>query len=173
MKKRFRLLTSLLLLSSLISSCSSVGPQKPKPADPRQIVDSIVEGEYVVTVDEDNSIIEQGAVAIKDGLIVSVGTQQQIYAEFDSIEILPGDDRILLPGLINGHSHMAMTLLRGLADDLDLMTWLNDFIFPAEVRFVDEEFVRVGTQLACWEMMLGGTTTVVDMYYYPGDCRCH
>ncbi|HEX9853365.1 MAG TPA: amidohydrolase, partial [Woeseiaceae bacterium] len=74
---------------------------------------------------------------------------------------------IVLPGLINGHSHAAMTLLRGVADDLALMDWLNNYIFPAEVEFVDAEFVRIGTELACWEMIRGGTTTFVDMYYYP------
>jgi 5-methylthioadenosine/S-adenosylhomocysteine deaminase len=72
-----------------------------------------------------------------------------------------------MPGLINGHSHAAMTLLRGVADDLALMDWLNNYIFPAEVEFVDADFVRIGTELACWEMLRGGTTTFVDMYYYP------
>jgi 5-methylthioadenosine/S-adenosylhomocysteine deaminase len=72
-----------------------------------------------------------------------------------------------MPGLVNGHSHAAMTLLRGVADDLALMDWLNNYIFPAEVEFVDAEFVRIGTELACWEMIRGGTTTFVDMYYYP------
>jgi 5-methylthioadenosine/S-adenosylhomocysteine deaminase len=73
----------------------------------------------------------------------------------------------VLPGLVNGHSHAAMTLLRGVADDLALMDWLTNYIFPAEVEFVDAEFVRIGTELACWEMIRGGTTTFVDMYYYP------
>jgi 5-methylthioadenosine/S-adenosylhomocysteine deaminase len=72
-----------------------------------------------------------------------------------------------MPGLVNGHSHAAMTLLRGVADDLDLMDWLQNYIFPAEVEFVDSEFVRIGTELACWEMIRGGTTTFVDMYYFP------
>jgi 5-methylthioadenosine/S-adenosylhomocysteine deaminase len=72
-----------------------------------------------------------------------------------------------MPGLVNGHSHAAMTLLRGVADDLALMDWLQNYIFPAEVEFVDAEFVRIGTELACWEMIRGGTTTFVDMYYFP------
>jgi 5-methylthioadenosine/S-adenosylhomocysteine deaminase len=72
-----------------------------------------------------------------------------------------------MPGLINGHSHAAMTLFRGVADDLALMDWLNNYIFPSEVQFVDSELVRIGTELACWEMIRGGTTTFVDMYYYP------
>jgi 5-methylthioadenosine/S-adenosylhomocysteine deaminase len=81
---------------------------------------------------------------------------------------LGGDDRVVLPGLVNGHSHAAMTLLRGVEDDLALMDWLNNYIFPAEVEFVDANFVRIGTELACWEMIRGGTTMFVDMYYY-GD----
>ena len=72
-----------------------------------------------------------------------------------------------MPGLINGHAHSAMTLMRGIADDRELMDWLRNYIFPTEVRFVDAEFVRIGTELACWEMIRGGTTTFVDMYYYP------
>ena len=76
-------------------------------------------------------------------------------------------DRVVLPGLINGHAHSAMTLIRGIADDRELMDWLRNYIFPTEVRFVDAEFVRIGTELACWEMIRGGTTTFVDMYYFP------
>jgi 5-methylthioadenosine/S-adenosylhomocysteine deaminase len=83
------------------------------------------------------------------------------------VETLTGENRVVMPGLVNGHQHAAMTLLRGLADDLVLMDWLNNYIFPAEVEFVDPEFVRIGTELSCWEMIRGGTTTFVDMYYYP------
>jgi 5-methylthioadenosine/S-adenosylhomocysteine deaminase len=83
------------------------------------------------------------------------------------METLDGENRIVMPGLINGHSHAAMTLFRGVADDLALMDWLNNYIFPSEVQFVDSELVRIGTELACWEMIRGGTTTFVDMYYYP------
>ena len=72
-----------------------------------------------------------------------------------------------MPGLINGHTHSAMTLFRGIADDLKLMDWLNNYIFPLEGQFVDQDFIRTGTQLACWEMIKGGTTTFVDMYFYP------
>ena len=84
----------------------------------------------------------------------------------------------LMPGLVNGHSHVPMVLFRGLADDLTLEDWLTHYIFPAEARFVDEEFVRIGEALGCWEMIRGGTTTFLDMYYQPdvaakvvGDCR--
>lgn len=130
-------------------------------------VDLIVEGAYVVTMDGNDTVYENGAVAIDEGIIVAIGEARDIYGKYSAAERMAGNDRIVLPGLINGHSHAAMTLLRGVADDLPLMVWLNDYIFPAEVEFVDAEFVRIGTELACWEMIRGGTTTFVDMYYYP------
>ena len=130
-------------------------------------IDLIVEADTVVTMDAARSIVENGAVAIDHGVIVAVGPAADIHARFDARETIGGDGRVVLPGLVNGHSHAAMTLLRGIADDLALMDWLNNYIFPAEVAFVDAEFVRIGTELACWEMIRGGTTTFVDMYYYP------
>jgi len=113
------------------------------------------------------TIIENGAVAVDDGVILAVGPAADIHANYSAVETLPGANRVVMPGLVNGHGHAAMTLLRGVADDLALMDWLNNYIFPSEVEFVDAEFVRIGTELACWEMIRGGTTTFVDMYYYP------
>jgi 5-methylthioadenosine/S-adenosylhomocysteine deaminase len=136
-------------------------------ASERQQVDLIVEGDYLVTMNQTSQVLEDAAVAVRDGEIIASDTRTVIHDRFTADKVISGKDRILMPGLVNGHSHMAMTLLRGLADDLDLMTWLNEFIFPAEVGFVDKGFVRTGTDLACWEMLLGGTTTVVDMYYFP------
>ena len=130
-------------------------------------IDLIVEGDYVVTMDEPGTIIPNGAVAIDDGTILAIGAAADIHSNYSAVETLNADRRIVMPGLVNGHSHAAMTLLRGVADDLALMDWLNNYIFPAEVEFVDAEFVRIGTELACWEMIRGGTTTFVDMYYYP------
>jgi len=130
-------------------------------------VDLIVQGDHVVTMDASMTVIENGAVAIDDGVIVAVGAADEVSANYTARQTLPGSGRIVMPGLVNGHSHAAMTLLRGVADDLALMDWLNNYIFPAEVEFVDAEFVRIGTELACWEMIRGGTTTFVDMYYYP------
>jgi 5-methylthioadenosine/S-adenosylhomocysteine deaminase len=151
-----------ILLSVLVSLSISL----PAAAAPLR-VDLIVEGDYLVQMNAENRIIRDGAVAVNDGEIIAVDKREVIQQRFVAKQTVPGKDRILMPGLVNGHSHMAMTLLRGLADDLDLMTWLNDFIFPAEVTFVDKAFVRTGTELACWEMLVGGTTTVVDMYYFP------
>ena len=148
-----------------LSACNPAA-QEPQPDDTDRI-DLIVRGDWVVTMDTDNAIIEDGAVANDDGVILAVGPAAEIVAEYPAAETLAGENRVVMPGLVNGHSHAAMTLLRGVADDLALMDWLQNYIFPAEVEFVDAEFVRIGTELACWEMIRGGTTTFVDMYYYP------
>ena len=132
-----------------------------------QQIDLIVAGDYVVTMDDAATVHTGSAIAIDDGVIIAIGPAAEIHASYQAEQTLEGKDRIVMPGLINGHSHAAMTLLRGVADDLGLMDWLNNYIFPAEVEFVDAEFVRIGTELACWEMIRGGTTTFVDMYYYP------
>jgi len=135
--------------------------------DTRDLIDVIVNGDYVVTMNEGHAVIEDGAIAVDAGLIVAIGPAAEINAAYRAHESLGGAQRVVMPGLVNGHSHAAMTLLRGVADDLALMDWLTNYIFPAEVEFVDPEFVRIGTELACWEMVRGGTTTFVDMYYYP------
>jgi 5-methylthioadenosine/S-adenosylhomocysteine deaminase len=130
-------------------------------------IDLIVAGDYVVTMDDNRRVIENGAIAVDGGVILAVDSERAVRALYTAREDIAGKGRVLMPGLVNGHSHAAMTLLRGVADDLALMDWLNNYIFPAEVEFVDSEFVRIGTELACWEMIRGGTTTFVDMYYYP------
>lgn len=129
-------------------------------------VDLIVQGEYVVTMAGDDAVLRDGVVVVDDGVIVDVGAANELLPKYKAKEYFSGGQKVVMPGLINGHSHAAMTLLRGIADDLSLFEWLNEYIFPAEVAFVDPDFVRVGTQLACWEMTRGGTTTFVDMYYH-------
>ncbi len=136
-------------------------------ADSDNKIDLIVLGDQIVTMDSDRTIIVNGAVAVDDGVIIAIGTGADIASKYVAKQTLPGENRVVMPGLVNGHGHAAMTLMRGLADDLGLMDWLNNYIFPSEVAFVDSEFVRIGTELACWEMIRGGTTTFVDMYYYP------
>ncbi len=154
------------VLAFALTACSPANePGVAEPDHPG--IDLIIEGSYIVTMDVDGTVYENGAVAIDDGLILAIGSAADIHAEYSTAKTLDGEHRIVMPGLVNGHSHAAMTLLRGVADDLALMDWLNNYIFPAEVEFVDPEFVRVGTELACWEMIRGGTTTFVDMYYYP------
>ncbi|MEM6819327.1 MAG: amidohydrolase [Pseudomonadota bacterium] len=136
-------------------------------ADQQERVDLIVYGDYVLTMADEDAPLADGAIAIDDSLIVAVGSRREIDARYVSETRLDGHQRAVMPGLVNGHTHAAMTLLRGVADDLQLMEWLTNYIFPAEIEVVDEAFVRVGTQLACWEMIESGTTSFVDMYFFP------
>ena len=154
----------LPLCALLLAACT---PAESPPATTDDAIDLIVPGDYVVTMDPELTVIADGAVAVDEGVIIDVGTAADIEARYTARETLPRDKRVVMPGLVNGHQHAAMTLLRGIADDLALMDWLTNYIFPAEVEFVDSEFVRIGTEVSCWEMIRGGTTTFVDMYYYP------
>ena len=132
-------------------------------------IDLVVSADYVVTMDDKNTVINKGAIAIDDGIIIAVDEQASINGKFSPTKRIAGKNQVLMPGLVNGHTHAAMVLFRGIADDLELMEWLTKYIFPAEIRFVNEEFVRTGTQLACLEMIRGGTTTIVDMYFHPKE----
>jgi 5-methylthioadenosine/S-adenosylhomocysteine deaminase len=132
----------------------------------RTQVDWIWSARYVVTMDDQRRLIENGAVAIRGDQIVDVGPRAAIDAAYQSKQRLNRPDAIITPGLINTHTHAAMSLFRGLADDLRLQDWLDKYIFPAEAKNVDQEFVRWGTRLACLEMALSGTTTYTDMYYF-------
>ncbi|MGI9167750.1 MAG: amidohydrolase family protein [Pyrinomonadaceae bacterium] len=129
-------------------------------------VDIVVLGGTIVTMSEARQVIEDGGIAFKDGRIVAVGPRGEIAKGYAGRQTLDATDRIIIPGLINGHTHVPMTLFRGLADDLDLQEWLTKYIFPAEAKNVTEEFVRVGTRLGLAEMIRGGTTTYCDMYYF-------
>jgi len=120
----------------------------------------------VVTMDSSRQVITNGAVAIDGGRILAVGARSEILKQYYAFETIEANDRLIIPGLINGHTHIPMTLFRGLADDLDLQEWLTKYIFPAEAKNVTEEFVRVGTRLGLAEMIRGGTTTYCDMYYF-------
>ncbi len=157
----------IVFVSLGLSACNPSANDTGGVAADDDAIDLIVRGAWVVSMDAEGTLFENGAVAIDDGVILAVGPAAEIEAQYGARETLAGDQRIVMPGLVNGHSHAAMTLLRGVADDLALMDWLQNYIFPAEVEFVDAEFVRIGTELACWEMIRGGTTTFVDMYYFP------
>jgi len=168
MKNTYRKSTFIVLILALAACSQDTAPVPQSAAEvPADQIDLIIIGDYVVSMDASGSVYENGAVAVDEGVIVAVGSAEDITAEYSAAETLAGENRIVMPGLVNGHSHAAMTLLRGVADDLALMDWLNNYIFPSEVQFVDPEFVRIGTELACWEMIRGGTTTFVDMYYFP------
>lgn len=120
----------------------------------------------MVTEDAQRRVIENGAIAIEGDHIVDVGTRAAIEAKYAARDRLDQPNAILAPGLINTHTHAAMSLFRGVADDLKLQEWLDKFIFPAEAKNVDREFVRWGTRLGLLEMALSGTTTFADMYYF-------
>ena len=123
----------------------------------------------VVTMNALGEIIPQGAVAIKGGEIVAVGGPMQILAEWEAPEVLDCGEAAILPGLINAHAHVPMSLLRGLADDLRLDVWLFGYMLPVEREFVSPEFCRWGTLLSCAEMIRSGVTCFADMYYYEHD----
>jgi 5-methylthioadenosine/S-adenosylhomocysteine deaminase len=129
-------------------------------------VDSIWTARYVVTMDSQRRVIENGAIAVTGDHIVAVGTRAEIDRDYQAKQRIDRPDAILAPGLINTHTHAAMSLFRGVADDMNLQDWLNHFIFPAEAKNVNREFVQWGTRLACMEMALSGTTTYTDMYYF-------
>ena len=128
--------------------------------------DWIWTGRYVVTMDPQRRVIENGAVAIRGERILAAGPKSEIERSYQASQRLDRPDAILAPGLIDTHTHAAMSLLRGIADDLRLQEWLEHYIFPAEARNVTPDFVRWGTRLGCLEMLLSGTTTYTDMYYF-------
>src|SRR5256714_5245547 len=129
-------------------------------------VDLIISGGTIVTMDGTRRLIENGAVAVREGRIAAVGQRAEVEAGFTARETIDASGKVIIPGLINGHTHVPMTLFRGLADDLDLQDWLTKYIFPAEAKNVTEAFVRAGTRLGLAEMIRGGTTTYCDMYYF-------
>ena len=129
-------------------------------------VDLIIKGGTIVTMDASRRVIDNGGVAVKAGRVVAVGKSADIDREYTAHEIVDATGKVIIPGLINGHTHVPMTLFRGIADDLDLQEWLTKYIFPAEAKNVTEDFVRVGTRLGLAEMIRSGTTTYCDMYYF-------
>ncbi|HSO73854.1 MAG TPA: amidohydrolase [Blastocatellia bacterium] len=129
-------------------------------------VDLIIRGGTVVTMDGSSRVIDNGAVAIRQARIVAVGKSSEVSARYSGTRVIYAAGKIVMPGLINTHTHVPMVLFRGIADDLVLMEWLQKYIFPAEAKNVDEQFVRWGTRLGCLEMIQGGKTTYVDLYYF-------
>ncbi|MBA3632130.1 MAG: amidohydrolase [Acidobacteria bacterium] len=154
--KKLKILFFVLFL--IIFSQSIFAQKKP--------VDLIISGGTIITMDSGKRLILNGAVAVKADKIVAVGASSEIARQFSSKQIINADGKVIIPGLINAHTHIPMTLFRGIADDLDLQEWLTKYIFPAEAKNVSEDFVRVGTQLGLAEMIRGGTTTYCDMYYF-------
>ncbi len=158
---------SLRLLLALGAACcalAGVGAQ----SGPRR-VSLVVTNATIVTMDEARRVVPAGAVAIDGRDIVAVDTAAAVARQFRAAQTIDARGRIVLPGLINTHTHAPMVLYRGLADDLALTEWLEQYIFPAEAKTVSPEFVRAGTRLAALEMIQSGTTTYADMYYFEEE----
>ena len=162
-KVRFRLSGAVAIGVACIAltACSS--------SPGRRRVSLVVTGGTVVTMDVDRRVLSPGAVVIDGNEIVAVDRPDRIASRFQAVETIDASGSIVLPGLVNAHTHTAMVLFRGLADDLPLMTWLEEFIFPAEAQVLSPAFVRVGTRLALLEMIQSGTTTFADMYYFEDE----
>ena len=128
--------------------------------------DLIVSGGTVVTMDRLRAIVEDGAVVIKGDTILEVGSRAELEGKYRAAQTIDARGTLVLPGFVNGHTHVPMTLFRGLHDDVTLDEWLHKYIFPAEAKNVDEEFVRWGTRLAAAEQIRSGITTFADMYYF-------
>jgi 5-methylthioadenosine/S-adenosylhomocysteine deaminase len=129
--------------------------------------DQIISARYVVPVQPAGTVLEHHAVVVREGRIASIQPTPDALLAFPGASRVDLPTHALIPGLINLHTHAAMTLMRGLADDLPLMQWLNEHIWPAEARHVCEEFVHDGTLLACAELIRGGVTCMNDMYFFP------
>jgi 5-methylthioadenosine/S-adenosylhomocysteine deaminase len=123
----------------------------------------------VVLMDEARTVIEDGSIAVKEDKILAVGASEDIASKYEAVEVVDCSGQALIPGLINAHTHVPMTLLRGLADDLRLDVWLMGYMMPVEREFVNPEFVRLGTKLACAEMIKTGTTCFNEMYYFEEE----
>ena len=141
-------------------------PAAPRPKSP---CDLVVHAGAILTMDESSRILREASIAIGNGVILEISTPTDIDSKWEPKERLDRRGAVVLPGFVNTHTHAAMNLMRGIADDKPLMEWLNKSIFPAEAKNVSPEFVKAGTSLACLEMVRGGTTTFADMYYFESD----
>lgn len=131
--------------------------------------DILVVGGTVLTMEPDSAPIKNGAVAVANGQIAAVGPAEELLEVGQPGDVLNAGNCLILPGLVNTHSHLAMTLLRGIADDLPLMQWLEDHIWPVEKEQMNRETVHLGTELAAAEQLLAGVTTTTDMYFFADE----
>ena len=132
-----------------------------------QAVDLAICASWIIPVIPTNRCFEECAIVVNKGTITAIVPQAELHSRFQPTDVVALPGQVLIPGLINAHGHAAMALMRGFADDYPLMTWLEKHIWPAEGRFVSEEFVRDGTELAIAEMLSSGTTCFSDMYFFP------
>ncbi|MBE0697348.1 MAG: amidohydrolase family protein, partial [Anaerolineaceae bacterium] len=134
-----------------------------------ETTDILLTNANVLTMDKQMRRFEPGAVAIHGDTIVAVGEEAELLNRFSASQVIDCSGKVLMPGLINAHTHVPMTLLRGLADDLRLDVWLMGYMMPVEREFVSPDFVRLGTLIACAEMIRSGVTCFADMYYFEED----
>ena len=132
-----------------------------------QAISALLHARWIVPVEPEGRVLEHHAIAVRDGRILAILPRDEARTRFTAETCLDFETHVFIPGLINAHTHASMTLLRGLADDLPLMAWLQEHIWPTETRWVDPDFVRAGTRLAIAEMLRGGTTCFNDMYFFP------
>ena len=132
-------------------------------------IDTLISAKYILTVDKNNTQLDEHSIAIDDGIIIAIIPTAKAAQKYQAKNSIVLDNHIVLPGLVNIHGHAAMSLMRGIADDLPLMTWLQDHIWPAEARCVSADFVYQGSLHACAEMLRSGTTCFTDMYFFPEE----
>jgi 5-methylthioadenosine/S-adenosylhomocysteine deaminase len=132
----------------------------------KQAADLLIEAPWLVP-GNGLPVVADAAVVVRDGRFAAAGDRSRLNAAFEAAERCSLPDHVLLPGLVNGHGHLAMTLFRGFAEDVPLQTWLSDRVWPLEATHVDEEFIRDGVRLAMLEMLRAGTTCFSDMYFFP------
>jgi 5-methylthioadenosine/S-adenosylhomocysteine deaminase len=132
----------------------------------KETVDLVVSGATLVAMDGARHVWEDGAMAVKGDTILAVGPSKEIAAQYEATQQFDATGKLIMPGLINAHTHIPMVLMRGLIDDVTLDDWLRNYIFPAEAKNVNEQYVRWGSRLALAEMLRSGTTTFADMYYF-------
>jgi len=130
-------------------------------------VETLIHARWVIPVEPERRVLEHHSIAIEDGRIAALLPTAEARESFDAVAVIEFDRHAVIPGLVNAHTHTAMSLLRGLADDLPLMEWLQEHVWPAEQRWVSEQFVHDGVQLAIAEMLRSGTTCFNDMYFFP------
>ena len=145
---------------------AGLGLAQTSNATNKEKIDLLINGGTIVTMDGDRLILEDGALVVKGDVISAIGFRTDLEKKYTADQTIDARGKLVLPGFINGHTHVPMTLFRGLHDDVTLDEWLHKYIFPAEAKNVTEEFVRWGTRLAAAEQIRGGITTFADMYYF-------
>src|SRR6201981_2200809 len=153
-----------LLVSAFAVLVASPRSSEAQPG--KKNVDLLVTGGLVVTMNPSRTIYDNGALALQGDSIVAVGSQSDLEGQYSANQTIDAHGKLIMPGFINGHTHVPMTLFRGLHDDVTLDDWLRKYIFPAEAKNVNEDFVRWGTRLALAEQIRSGVTTFADMYYF-------